>query len=319
MKTKIVAMLAAIVLVCFAATTVQATNWTNEGEDNLWQNPANWDDGVPTGQNTWVDLDGDDYALIGSGVDASVNNIRMGDGSGKSGHLVVDGGSIAGTGGDGTQARVFILGRNGGAGRMDVTNGTIDQWHNIFIGHSGGGTGEINIDGSDTDWEYQRLVIGDEAGTTGVLNMSDGLFRSTGSAANVVGGGGNATLNMSGGTIDFNQILRIGIGGDDGNVNLDGGLIIGRGEEGTEDAIDMGDNAIVNITDGELRLAGDWQDDVGDWVSAEKMSGFGVFSMDNIIVDYDGDFTSITAIPEPATIALLGLGSSLVMLKRRRA
>lgn len=35
----------------FAATT---TTWTGNGADNRWGNPANWDNGVPTGSESEV-------------------------------------------------------------------------------------------------------------------------------------------------------------------------------------------------------------------------------------------------------------------------
>ncbi len=104
------------------------------------------------------------------------------------------------------------------------------------------------------------------------------------------GGGGNWTLNI----------------GAAGVVNADGYLMNTNAVDGT---------ALINITTGgKMVLLGDVRTQVQTDVIAGLIKGNGVAGA--VGFTYDGSYTTITVIPEPMTIALLGLGG--LLLRKRR-
>jgi hypothetical protein len=78
-------------------------------------------------------------------------------------------------------------------------------------------------------------------------------------------------------------------------------------------------NRLLDLGGGELIINGDATSMVQGWESRNIVEGYG--TLDNIIIDTTSDpgYTVITAnpVPEPATMALAGLGGLALLIRRR--
>jgi hypothetical protein len=134
----------------------------------------------------------------------------------------------------------------------------------------------------------------------------------------MVGGGtdgssGEGLVTINNGTVNISWMLAIAggyngtTGGGVGHIQIDGGSINATGGGG----LVMSDNGSMDITEGALVLAGEITD-ITSYGDVTAYDGAGSFEY-----DYDGSNTTITAIPEPATVALIGLGSLFFIRKKK--
>ncbi len=176
---------------------------------------------------------------------------------------------------------------NGGA-TLDVTGGslTVGRGRDDFWGFSvgNGKPGVVNISGGSVLCQWSNMFIGNWA--TGELNMTGGLL-------NV-----NQQLNVSNNST----------GGSAGVVHLDGGEIWAG-------ALEVGNNGVIDITDGVLKIWGDHLALIDSYIASNKIIALGGTGM--VESELSGDWTVVTAVPEPASLVLL-LGSSVLMLRKRK-
>jgi len=267
----------------------------------------------------------------------------VGDDIGGIGSLIMSGGTISvgpDTSVDPVATKAMRIGGDGAAGNATISGGILNVSGHLSIGANVGADdvtaskgildmsgGAINV-GTELDRRDMRIGFRD---ATGTVNISNGTINVSGNL--LVGGTfietildpfqeiphpGTGRLNMTGGVVsvaDANT-LEIGLDGSTGLVDLLGGTIM---------AGDLmigapGSGGIMDIREGTLILNGDKRENVIRLIQAGLVTAYGGVSGAECRYDYDVSNpgkTTVTAIPEPATIILLGLG--LFALRRRRA
>ena len=136
---------------------------------------------------------------------------------------------------------------------------------------------------------------------------------------------GNGSVTILDGKISVGTVLGVGstdfeagVGGV-GQLHVDGGAIrattLAIGVVDPDVLSIMGDvDNSVDITNGKLMLAGDISS-LDPRVTAFGGAGYLVFEYEADLAGY----TTITAVPEPATVLLLGLGGLASLRRRKRA
>ncbi len=183
---------------------------------------------------------------ISAGTVSSVNETRVGEGTGATGTLNISGttawtsggelqvGNDAGTGtmnmsgGTMTINQWGAIGRNGGTGILNLSGGTVQMAggnRTFDIGVFGGngnpfGTGTMNQSGGALINTVNQTTIGRDASGVGIWNISAGTATLTGQNL-VVGNSGQGTLNITGGSITgVNQLNVAANGGSTGALNM---------------------------------------------------------------------------------------------------
>lgn len=265
---------------------------------------------------------GDDIGGIGSLV-MSGGTITIGPDvptappSTKALHIANDGstGSVTMTGGIINVSGALNVGINAGADDVTVSNGVLDMLggtinvgyvvdlrRDMRIGHNDA-TGTVNMLGGTIN------ISGDlQVGSTYIQTIEDPFEE--------ILHPGTGTLTMTGGLINVadSNSLEIGLDESNGWVDLLGGTLMAG------DLFIGAPGSGLNITEGMLIINGDKRETVLGYMNGGLLNAYG--GMSNALLQYDYDVrnlgkTTITAIPEPATIVLLGLGG-LFLLRRRK-
>ncbi len=185
-----------------------------------------------------------------------------------------------------------------------------------------------------TDLNVQQLIVwkrhSDNGPTklinnSGNINSSFAIMVNTGSTFEVNGGSvysgarlilgnndGAGTFDVTGGTHTFAGNLDFGAGYDDlvsvtgGTVNF-GGIKMADWESGDTLYMEAG---------GTVNFAGDWVTWIDTRLGGPRFQNDLGGAADTWDLSYDGSQTTLTVVPEPATVGLLGLG--LVFFRRKR-
>jgi hypothetical protein len=289
-----------LVLVLAGNASAATKTWdAGGGANHLWSLPANWDSTVPTKDDAAViDNPPDANCLINATVDACCTTLEVGLNHATC-YLNMTGGAL-------TTSGTLSVGRNGAVGAdacgvFTMTGGTIktgtaSMWvgygvggflsgdrttygtfkmttgcdvnvgGKIECGKNGTGIGKIYVDGGTLvvgdDLEIGKYGTGTFYMTAGDVNVVDGI--------KLAEGGGNATLDMSGGDINCSD-LKLWPLAATATVYLRGGDI-----NCSDEFSMLSDTALMDITGGTLIVQNsDWLDEVYQYVSVGKIVGYG--------------------------------------------
>jgi hypothetical protein len=201
-------------------------------------------------------------------------------------------------------------------GRFDLnmSGGVLDVEGEILQGDDGGGVFTFN--GGDTV-SGQFTVAARKGGTVGTMVVNGGeiyVDEFIRFGKDCKDGGGFASLLMTGGTINADEV-RFGCNSCvDVNVTIDGGLLIARsdlcvgdgdgdvsvalngGEIRVEsgDSLEIGDNGTIDICGGTLKIKGNKVAEISALVchGSGRLTGCG--SPSGVFIEYDGVYTVVT-------------------------
>jgi len=280
----------ALVLTITVATSIQAETCVFNGSvDNSWFTPGNWDNStVPTStSNVWLNTGGsptvDATGAVGAdmivGLYGFVGNLTIN----PSCDLTLSGITLVGNSIN-DQGSILNNGSyNTGTIYMRgestfVNNGTLNISGGLNMGDMAGSTSQFTNTGTITvdDWFYCSVASTEAA----IFNMNGGLMV-------------NGRFEQQGGVSVFN--LNAGIVSN-AVANWNG----------------TGDGTIV-VDNGEMYTAGDHTNTLNWLISVDLITGAGSKTPYST---YDGSYTKLAAIPEPATIGLIAI-LGLAFLRRK--
>lgn len=250
-------------------------------------------------------------------------------------------GSCSMTGGDlymmGASGRWRVGWRASDNSYMNVSGGTITTIYTLQIADNGtGGGAKGKLDFSNANASIGReIILGDAgsatvAGSTAIMTVDSGSFTvgtlSTATTKYGVTVFERGVLNMNGGLITVPGNIVVNADSADttihGVINLAGGQITGAAGL----TLNGTGGANIDITGGKLIFNGDLRTAISGYVTNGRITGNGIQGGFEVGTPdpagdlrwyYDGEFTSIWSVPEPATLTLLGMGG-LFLIRRKR-
>jgi hypothetical protein len=223
-----------------------------------------------------------------------------------------------------TCRNIIRVGR-AGLGTVNV-NGTLQAnndastWQGIFIGVVSGGDGTVNVNnGGIVNGGYHIEVGTRDFYPTGVLNVNEGGLSE---AYWITSAGPNGTINVNGGTVNTGQGLIVGdlyvdnagntgtLGEVVGRLNINSGTVTVNHNDLAAPHLGLHANAKVTIDNGTLRIMRTGVDFTAD-INAHVTAGRIVPAEGKeIVVDYDGTYTTVTA--QPLASAALFSGEAFI-------
>jgi hypothetical protein len=178
-------------------------------------------------------------------------------------------------------------------------NGTVSCLDFFPIGATTGPLSTVNLYGNSSFTCSDTFSVGDTWWFPGGPNVAINLYDNSQVTANWIQFGGH--LSIYGGTVTVNNGFNTGTAT---TPVFSGGL-------------DTDATRLIDVAGGKLILPGDYTAQASDWITRGILQGNGVVG--NVLVDTTSDpgHTVITAVPEPVSAALLGLGGLALLLRRR--
>ena len=183
----------------------------------------------------------------------------------------------------------IVQGDNNSGGVLRVQNGGVLTTKVAWSAVGYNDTAHAIVDAGGTYNFSQHAWIGLNAGVVGTLDIS--------------------------GLVTVGQMLGIGLGGGVGTINVKDGCVLDLFQMHGDGSSSVKVGSVLNIeTGGQVLLPGDYTAVIDAYIANGRMASDGVIGAVTITVA-DG-ITTLTEIPEPATMILLGLGG--VLLRRKK-
>ena len=276
----------------------QSGNWTTLSPDGA---AAGW---VVNGSNAVIGAQpgiADDTRINFGGntvtVDSNVGTVRnVQIGVDEDGNVIVANGGVL-------SADLDVLAGNNNAnatGTLTVQNGGTVNVGRILWAAQTNSDGVINVEQGGVINVASHLWWG----VTGTANITiNGTVNQTGG---ILGMGTSDAVNATGGT----ALVEIGDNGVLSLNNISGGA-------GTP-SIQAGSSIDITGT-GQLRVLGDQVGSINNYILAGEITGNGIVSNADLVVDLTTNpgFTTVYLVPEPSSLALIGLGGLLIARRRR--
>lgn len=212
------------------------------------------------------------------------------------------------------------------SGNVIVDNGGVLNANRVYAGHNNvNATGTLTVNNGGTVNVADILYAANNS-SAGTIDIASGGIVNVGSHL-WLGATGTATIDISGTLTQTGGILGLGTsnastaGGGVATVNiLDGGLLNLWNISGNELLPSIQAGSLIDIQgSGQLTLPGDFVGVLQNYVAANKIIGNGVNGNVSIDLTTNPGSTTVTAIPEPATIGLFAaFGGAIVFLRRFR-
>jgi len=211
-----------------------------------------------------------------------------------------------------------------------VTIDTVGAVVNKYAGNDATGLGTMAVDNGDLNI-YGAIAggsqtIGNGVGDVGTITVmsGDGSFGGWNSLATwdftLADGGGNGTLVNNGGTIHaYGNWFNVAAWGGTALVQLNAGHLIVEGSE-----LHVGAGGVIDLAGGTFAIAGSRLGDLAGLIDSGGLTSYGNNYAGNYAAGFAWDevtnpgYTTITAIPEPATLSMVALlGGGMLWIRKR--
>lgn len=174
--------------------------WHNAGQDNSWNNPDNWLEGIGPAQQdaVYIDHAGKDAAVYSEGVSVQLEELRVGSTAGRHGELRITGGTMTASKNSNANSRIGVL---GGHGKVSQQGGKVTL-NSLQVALDPGSKGTYRLDGGE-------LVI-----TRGVRNTIGSIEIGT--------LGGTGKFDITGGSLTTRRGVTLGRDGGVGEFSVHG-------------------------------------------------------------------------------------------------
>lgn len=273
----------AALAMCLAAgvsgqTVTNNYNWSGLGDGISWSDPANWLQGVVPPNNP--------------------------SGSTISGDIFVDpptaGPATTVIGASDVVNNIGTLQGPEWGQTLDIY-GTVNDGYAVSVVATTGGavTSTLNLYGNGSITTGDSIFIGDPWWAAGIANSTINLYDNSQMTAPWISVAGH--LNIYGGT-----------------VTATSGFLTGTATTGSWGSTNTTDaTRLIDVAGGQLVITGDASAQASDLISRGILEGDGVVGNVNVDTTSMSGWTIITAVPEPTSMALLGLSGLALILRRR--